>query len=195
MKKNKLFLCAFAALSVLAVSCSKDDDADTTAPAVTSTVTVKNLAADTGSTGHFTLFRLSDSTIVPLADSASGKWDIGFKTTSIIVNGGTSGPGTAAAQMVATGFSDLLTAPATGYKQDSTGGRAIGTWYDYNATTHIISPKAGNTIVVKTSNNKFAKITITSYYKNAPAAPDAYTDLARYYTFKYSIQQNGTTTF
>lgn len=194
MKKNKLFLCAFAALSVLAVSCSKDDEADTTAPAVTSTVTVRNLAADTGNTSHYVFFRLSDSTIVPLSDSASTKWDIGFRTTSIIVNGGVSGPGTAAAQTVATGFADLTTAPATGYLRDSAGGRAIAAWYDYNPTTHIVTPKAGNTIVVKTANNKYAKISILSYYKDAVAAPQLSTP-SRYYTFRYSIQQNGTANF
>lgn len=194
MKKNKLFLCAFAALSVLAVSCSKDDDADTTAPAVTSTVTVRNLAADTGNTSHYVFFRLSDSTIVPLSDSASTKWDIGFRTTSIIVNGGVSGPGTAAAQTVATGFADLTNAPATGYLRDSAGGRAIAAWYDYNPTTHIVTPKAGNTIVVKTANNKYAKISILSYYKDAVAAPQLSTP-SRYYTFRYSIQQNGTANF
>jgi hypothetical protein len=193
MKKNKLFVCAFAVVTMLAVSCSKDDESP--AGAVINTVTIKNLDADAAATGHFTFFRLSDSTIVPLADSASTKWDIGFNATSIIVNSGINGPGTATAQLVTGTYASLTAAPATGYLKDSAGGRAIGAWYIYNGATHIISPNTAKTIVVKTNSNKYAKIMVTSYYKNAPAAPDAFTDLARYYTFQYTIQQNGTTSF
>ena len=55
------------------------------------TTTVRDFPADTGKTGHYTFFPMSDSSIVPLADSATGKWDIGFNSTAIITNSGASG--------------------------------------------------------------------------------------------------------
>ena len=53
---------------------------------------------------------------------------------------------------------------------------------------------AGKVFVVKTHDGKYAKFEILSYYKDAPATPDA-TSVGRYYTFNYAYQANSTTTF
>ena len=55
----------------------------------------------------------------------------------------------------------------------------------------IVSPIAGRVIIVKTADGKFAKLEILSYYKNAPATPNAMTDMARYFTFRYVYQPDG----
>ena len=55
-------------------------------------VTVPDLDAR-GEDGHFTFYSLRDGAVVPAADSASAKWDLAFKSTTILVNGGASGPG------------------------------------------------------------------------------------------------------
>ncbi|MBL0295587.1 MAG: HmuY family protein [Saprospiraceae bacterium] len=131
------------------ISCDKtENNVDTS---TLRTVTIKDLAADPttgfdpnngmpiGDTKRFTFFRFSDSSIVANTDSATTTWDIGFRASTIIVNSGISGPGSAA----------------------------------------------------KCSDGKYAKIELLSYYKGSPVAPDAFKDQARYYTFRYVYQSNG----
>lgn len=160
-------------------------------------------------TNKFTLFSFKTGVIVPNADSATNKWDIGFRSTTIIVNSGTSGPGTTTAQVLSGTLDGLLEAPMDGYKSDNKNGttaaerNAIATgsgngWYTYVASTNLISPIAGKVIVVKTSEGRYAKVEILSYYQNAPANPSPEptgTDKDRYYTFRYVYQPNDTRSF
>lgn len=140
---------------------------------------------------HFQFFNLAKADTVSAADSASTAWDIAFRGTAILINGGTSGPGTDSAQIVLHPFDAITVAPAQGWKADAaskpvlTVGSDLG-WYTYNETTHIISPIAGRTILVKTSTGKYVKIKILSYYKDANSA-----NASRYYTFVYEYQADG----
>lgn len=146
-------------------------------------------------TNRFTLFRLRDSTIVANADSASTNWDLGFRGTTIIVNGGTSGPGQGAALIQDGIFDELKTAPTTGYAQDATPNYAIPAgsgrgWYVYNPQANLITPLAGKVFFLKTAEGRYAKLEILSYYRGAPAQPTA-TSPGRYYTFRYIYQPDG----
>lgn len=181
-------------LSILLTAC----DSGTSEPIAATTVT--NLAADVARTGHYTFYDLKTNQTVALADSNSTKWDIAFKNTSIIINSGVSGPGNVEAQVVSGVFAELLTAPETGYQKDLAAanlaikpGSGNG-WYNYNATAMTINPIPGKLIVLKTTDGKFAKIQIKSYYQNAPATPDI-NSVSRYYTFDYVYQPNGSRTF
>jgi HmuY protein len=177
------------------VSCSKDDDNTVTPPVVAvETKTVANIDADAANKGSFTLYSLVDNKVIPNSDSATTKWDIGFKATTIIINGGTSGPGKAEAQVITGVFSQLVTAPETGYTTDAAAKKAITGWYSYNMTTHVISPVTGAVIVLKTANGNYAKLEVTSYYKDAPATPDQ-NSISRYYNFRFAYQPDGTRKF
>jgi hypothetical protein len=196
-------------VAALFSACDKDDDSDTPTPLEAKTSTDINAnPADNG--GFSTYFNLTTGQVVPASDSNGTKWDIAFKTTTIKVNSGTSGPGEAAAQILSTGFDDLKEAPETGYKPDAdvfaipTGSN--NGWYVYTGAApsgpqHAILPVAGKTIVVKTANNKYAKIQIVSYYKGNPnTASDEFMNLAtrpadKYYTIRYMIQANGSRKF
>ena len=186
-------------ITLLTFSCKHKNDP---APANTSkAITVRNLAAnpETIGTGHYTFFSLKNNAIVPSTDSATTKWDIAFNATTIITNSGSSGPGTVGVQIYTGLFENLTDAPESGYTQDASAAHAIATgsgngWYNYNSTTHVISAIPGRVIVVKTNDNTYAKIEIISYYQNAPAAP-LNTDIARYYTFRYVYQEDGTQKF
>ena len=86
--------------------------------------------------------------------------------------------------------------------QDSTSGYAITTgsgngWYSYaGPPTHLITPIVGKILVIKTSEGRYAKVEILSYYENAPASPDAFVDASKYFTFNYVYQPNeGVTIF
>lgn len=208
---NKRLILAAVGFAVMGLaSCKKDDPAPVTIQAST----VSNLPADPPSGGYdpmsgqpigvtkkFTLFSFKTGAIVANADSATNKWDLGFNGTTIIVNNTTSGPGTASVQVVSGIFDELLTAPETGYKTDDRTvvptayaipkGSGNG-WYNYDGATNVISPIAGRIIVVKTSEGKYAKVEILSYYKDAPVSPSSST-ADRYYTFRY-VYQSGTGT-
>ncbi|MFB3389112.1 HmuY family protein [Flavobacterium sp. LAR06] len=207
MKTNFLKL-SILALVLFTASCSSDDNNDNTIPAV-ETKTVSNLyAPQTGGQGQpeggeFTKFSFSENKVV-----TDGKWDIAFRGTKIIVNGGakigiTDEPGrtgSAAVSIVSGTFASVTAFPAANtFAQDASTVYAFPTsgenaWYDYNSTTHIISAKAGKVFVVKTHDGKYAKLEILSYYKDAPATPEA-TSASRYFTFKFAYQANSTTTF
>ena len=206
MKTNFLKL-SLLALVLFITSCNNDDN---DAAPVVETKTVTNLyAPQTGGQGQpeggaFTKFSFSENAIV-----TTDKWDIAFRGTTIIVNGGakigiTDEPertGSGAVSIVSGIFASVTTFPATAtFAQDGASTYAFpisGTnaWYDYNSSTHIVSAKAGKVFVVKTHDGKYAKFEILSYYKDAPAVPDATTSASRYYTFNFAYQANSTTTF
>ena len=193
-------------------SCSSNDPA----PVALTAVTYKNLAADPPSGGYnptngapigvtkkFTFFSFKTGQLVVNADSATNKWDVGFNGTTLIINGGPQRSGNGGA-IVSTGiFTDLTTAPDTGYDQDSivtVNGTpkktyAIPTgsgkgWYSYDPTKNTITPIAGKFLVIKTGDGRYAKMEIISYYKDAPATITSSTP-DRYYTFRYVYQGDG----
>lgn len=203
---SNFFKLSILALVVLFSSCSDDDSNKTVA---LETKTVSNLSAQqTGGQGQpvggaFTKFSFSQNAVV-----TDNSWDIAFRGTTILVNGGsaigiTDEPartGVGAVSIVTGTLASVTAFPlSTTFKQDATATYAIPTgsgngWYSYDQTTNIISPIAGKVFVVKTHDGKYAKFEILSYYKDAPAAPDA-ASLARYFTFKFVYQANSTTTF
>lgn len=197
MKTNFLKL-SLLALVLFTASCSSDDNNDETIPAV-ETVKVSNLDA---SQTEYTKFSFSENKVV-----TTDNWDIAFNKTTIIVNGGTkkadiepARTGSGAVSIVSGTFASVTLYPAaTTFAQDGTAAYAIPTgsgngWYSYNSTTHIISPIAGKVFVVKTHDGKYAKFEVLSYYKDAPAAPEA-TSVSGIYTFNFAYQTNSTTTF
>jgi hypothetical protein len=213
--KSILSLIVLVGFASAFTGCTEDNEP---LPVVATTVT--NLAADpgtgfnpttgqpTGLTRKFTLFSFKTGEIILNTDSATNKWDLGFNGTTIIVNSATSGPGTSQAQVVSGIFDELAMAPTDGYKSDNdvapiagapNANLAIPTgsgqgWYTYDGANMVNKPTAGKIIVVKTSEGRFAKMEILSYYKDAPANP-TFNNTARYYTFRYVYQPNDTKTF
>ena len=187
-------------------SCS-DDDSNSTTTTTLETTTYSNLyAPQTGGQGQpvggaFTKFSFSQNAIV-----TDDSWDIAFRGTTIVVNGGsaigiTDEPtrtGVGAVSMVSNSLDGVTQVPeASTFAHDAANTYAIPTgsgngWYNYSSTTNIVSPIAGKIFVVKTHDGKYAKMEILSYYKDAPANPDA-SSLTRYFTFRFVYQPNGTT--
>lgn len=207
MKRN--FITLFLAVTALVfTSCSNDDDNNNqnTGPVTVETQTFTNLFANqTGgqgeaSGGSYTKFSFSQNAVVTGDD-----WDVAFRGTTILVNGGaamaTDEPARTGQGAVATLsgvlFNEVSAIPTTGFTQDSATGYAIPTgsgngWYSYNSETHIITAVAGKVFVVKTHDGKYAKMEILSYYKDAPSNPTIETE-TRYYTFNFAYQPEGTT--
>lgn len=179
----------------------------------------------TTATGRYTLYSLRENRIVLSSDnavrtdSATTSWDLGFRGTTIIVNGGMSGPGQGAAAVVVGLFDSFTSAPdSVALRVDGAATsvcpgvqtpsgpapgalRAICTgsdngWYNYNQPQNLISPLPGRTILVRTADGRgFAKVQIQSYYLGAPAVPvtsgTASDTPDRRYTFRYVVNPAG----
>ena len=145
-----------------------------------------------------------------LQTESETEWDVAFRGTSIIVNGGTSLGTTdepertgdagvyifdgTMAEMVAVETSLIIQDSSSGYAIQSGSGNG---WYTYaGPPTYLINPTPGKILVFRTRDGKYAKMEILSYYLGAPENPDAFSDPSRYYTFNYVYQPNeGVTDF
>jgi hypothetical protein len=205
MKTLKLLFLSFLIISLS--SCSDDDEPllDVVSNKVTNFHAPQAGGMGQPITGEFAKFSFATG----VQSSSSTEWDIGFRGTTIIVNGGAA-TGTAdeptrngqGGAYVASGtMASVLDVDTTKFKQDASSALAITTgsgngWYTYNGQSHVISPTPGKILVFKTHDGLYAKIEILSYYKDSPASPNAFTDPSRYYTFNYIYQPNkGQTSF
>jgi len=207
MKNFKFLTLAFLCIGFF--SCSNDDDATPELLPVNSETVLNLHAPQNGGQGQpvsgaFTKFNFATGEIT----TSETDWDIAFRGTSIIVNGGTSlgttdepertGNGAA---YIADGTMNSVTEVTIGnFIQDSETRYAIASgsgngWYTYaGPPTHLIQPTPGKILVIKTHDERYAKVEILSYYKDAPANPDAFADETPYFTFNYVYQPNSNIT-
>jgi len=190
-------------------------------PPLTESITVRDLPADTiiGLTpgtpptggipfgaGKFTFYSLENNTVVPSTDSASNKWDLAFRGTTILTNGGSSGPALGGAFVWNGLFDQLLSIPADStFASDNAPNYSIPTgsgrgWYTYSQAEQLVRPIPGKVMVVRTALGKYAKVEILNYYKGgltpAVTEPDSVKyKLQRYYTFRYRLQKDGSKNF
>lgn len=164
------------------------------------TYTVADLDAR-GSDGHFTFFSLRENQLVPASDSASTDWDLAFRSTTILINGGASGPGTGGAVVLNdTSFAAVTEAPAAeafvvdaGTEKTETaipGGAGNG-WYAYDFVSGVVSPRPA-VLAIRTADGRYAKVEIESYYRGAPSTEEINPEEGfRYYTFRVAFQPDG----
>ena len=121
--RQTMMYCGVLMATLLELACSKSNDVaqidktnDGSFKVYTegNITTVQNLSADTilgisasgqpyGS-GRFTFFSLANKSLVLSTDSASTKWDLALRGTTLLVNGGTSGPGSGGAYVFTGAF-------------------------------------------------------------------------------------------
>lgn len=157
-------------------------------------VNARDIPADPDRKDAFTYYSLRDSAIVSPADSNSTKWDLAFKSTTVLTNSGSSGPGQGGAiALTVTDYDTLSTAPESGYVQDQAGLPAIGrAWYTYTGPpNHHILMNPGVVLVIRTADGRYAKLKFTSYYKGGEAVPSTGAQ-SRFYNFTYTFQPDGT---
>jgi hypothetical protein len=209
--KQTLILAAIVTIGLM--SCDKNEDNPTPQPLQAQTV--NDLMADTiiglapsgqpvGS-GKYTFYSLETNSVVANTDSATNKWDLGFRGTTIITNSGNSGPASGGAFVFVGTFDELKTVPTDSvFRIDNApSAYAIKTgsgngWYTYNPTSNLVTPTPGRILVIRTASGKYAKVEVLNYYKGGvtpdPSASDE-TKLKeqRYYKFRYMYQSDGTT--
>jgi hypothetical protein len=219
--KRQIFAGLSAFIMIGLIACSKNDTDtpidktnDGTFKVFTEgkVTTVQNLTADTiigiagngqpFGTGKYTLFSLVNKQLVPNSDSATTKWDVGFRGTTIIINGGNSGPGNGGAFVLNGTYDGLTSIPVDSvFRTDNAPTYAITTgsgkgWYNYNAPTNLVSPIPGRVLVIRTANGKYAKMEILNYYKggvtpDATASDQDKVSKQRYYNYRFEYQPDG----
>ena len=199
--KTKLVL-SMLTLAVVFTACKKESPApvDTV---ITATITELDAQAATfipnpppappTITGDYTKFSFAEGTVVEGDD-----WDIAFRSTSIIFNGGAgsnssqpSRTGNAAVYIIDGTMEDIRLVDESLFLQDEATSTAIIDdmgiqqmgWCVYDFTTNMISPIAGKILVVRTRDNKYAKIEILNFYDAT------FTNVyGGFYTFNYVYQ-------
>jgi hypothetical protein len=212
---RRLSIIAGLAVSLFVIqSCEKKDTGETTVTIKQSTV--RDLPADTivalvngqpVGVGKFTFYSFESNAIVPSSDSASTKWDLGFRGSTIIINGGNSGPGQGGAFVFTGTFDELKKVPADSTFRIDNAPAAyaipLGSnrgWYVYSPQTTLLTPIPGRVLVIKTAKGKYAIVEILNYYKGGvtpavSASDDIKLKTQRFYTFRYAYQSDGSMNF
>jgi len=183
-------------------SCSSDSDENNeNIPITTETVINKNITnlfagGPIGEDSPTIYFNLETGLEVPASEANTKNWDISFKRIEIRLNGGISGPGNAAAVVITDqSYDGIETAPEDGYIKDGEGPNdvsgldlpnklAFTNWFDYSNEQHSVLPK-DQVYVIRTANNKYAKLEILSYYSESSPP------ISASYSFKYTLQPGG----
>lgn len=225
MKQTLRSTAIIASAIIMFASCKKDDTTVTIDKTNDGTfkvftegkiTTVQNLMADTiiglapsgqpYGANKFTFFSIERNELVPSTDSATTKWDVAFRGTTILTNAGTSGPGAGGA-FVQIGTFDALTAvsPDSTFRTDAAPVYAITTgsgkgWYNYDGANNLVTPLPGRVLVIRTASGRYAKLEIVNYYKKGVTPSASATDeeklhSQRYYGFRYTFQADGTKNF
>jgi hypothetical protein len=212
--KTQISLIATMLAAVFIIACKKEKVSN---PTPLQAKMINDLPADTiigispigqpyGS-GKFTLYSFETDQIILNSDSATAKWDIGFRGATIITNSGTGGPANGGAFIWIGNFTDLKEIPADSiFRTDNApaayaipAGSGNG-WYNYNGGTQLLTPIPGRVLVFRTANSRYVKVEILNYYKGGitpdPSSSDAEKiSKQRYYTFRYIYQPDGSKKF
>jgi hypothetical protein len=148
------------------------------------------------SASSFVFFSFKNGTVVPNTDSATKNWDFGLRFTTFILNSGAYGTGNAGAILQNTLYNSVTVAPQSGYAFDTTTTqKAIkdGTWYNYNPVTRSFAPKAGQTFIFRTADNKYVKMELLATDYEVPFSGPTPSKLI--YRFRYTYQPSGSLNF
>ncbi|MEC8025627.1 MAG: HmuY family protein, partial [Myxococcota bacterium] len=170
MKTNKVWIFFIVAMLSL-LGCEETIDGVTGSTEVDSS-TVQNedgsysVTVDATSKTEWTYYSFKLPGVVAEGDD----WDLAFQRSFIKANGGASGDGPVIVTHIDENFAEVTKAPDEGYRYASTDedGEPVyafdadGNWYDYDISTHILTPK-NRTYVVRTATG-FYKMAVLDYY-------------------------------
>ena len=72
-------------------------------------------------------------------------------------------------------------------------GSGLG-WYNYDPSTHSITPIPGRVLLIRTADGRFAKMSMVNYYKGLPEVP-SFDSESRFITFDFVFQPDGSRSF
>lgn len=112
------------------------------------------IAVDASASDADAYVDLHAGTVVAISDASTDtRWDLALRRTRVATSSGTSGPGAGGAvDLAVADFAAVASVPDEGYAVDTTlpdpapggtpysGNAVLGAWYDYDPTTHAVSP-------------------------------------------------------
>jgi hypothetical protein len=136
---------------------------------------IVELDVDASSADAWVHLSLRDGAIVEVTDAASdARWDVAISRTRWRTNGGTSGAGQGGAAETPHETIDALIEVPAAWTADAmimdgppgspmfSGSPALAGWYNYDPTTHTVSPRA-IVFAVRTADGHFAKLRVLAY--------------------------------
>lgn len=139
----------------------------------------------------FVYFDFSNSSVVEVMDPASLEWDLAFRRTTILTNGGATNPAGlgGAASLGTVDFETLSDVPeGTEFQADQIARRkakpenpSFHQWYEYDFLNHRLTPTKA-VYIIRTADGKYVKLQFLDYY--CGATPGCF-------TFRYVYQGNG----
>ncbi|MFZ9871289.1 MAG: HmuY family protein [Candidatus Kapaibacteriota bacterium] len=194
----------FLMVGLLIVSCGSGG---VTNPDESAAKTVSNVRAD--SSVGWVYYSLDGDSVVPSAQADTDHWDVRMaylkccgqtQQVDVLLNSGTSGPGSTRGAMVSSRFENLRVIPVgIQLRSDDTARSArivppnvIGSsvMFVYDIQTHTLRPSPDRCLVIQTSRGNMYKFQFMSIYQDAVSAPTLDTPLG-FYHFRYQRATNG----
>ena len=184
---------------IISFSCSKEDNLSVVWVSQYNLFAPDSIILNNITTKKYIKYSLSEEDTV-----SHDKWDIAFKGSKIIINGGFK---TSNDEPERTGIGGVYIMKGKSFasikevedenlfKQDQENSLAIknengkGWWYLKDLLSNILYPIKNNVLIIKTHNGRYAKMKIDSYYKDSPEEPNLRSQ-SNYYSFVYWYQPN-----
>ena len=122
------------------------------------------------SENNWVYFDFSRGEVVDIHDKTSLEWDLAFRRSKVISNGGATNKFGKAGliNLGSLNFDQVVDVPTKDYTPDmptktETENPILLKWYSYNYLTHKLSAKA-NTYAMKTADSKYAKVKFLDFY-------------------------------
>ena len=119
---------------------------------------------------NWVYFDFSRGGVVEIHDKTSLEWDLAFRRSKVISNGGATNKFGKAGliNLGSPNFDQVVDVPVNNYTPDmstktETENPILLKWYSYNYLTHKLSAKA-NTYAMKTADSKYAKVKFLDFY-------------------------------
>jgi hypothetical protein len=181
MARFPLFsLFVFGCSGTSEVSDTPSDNVDTAMPVSdageTDAVDTPDLVGTCNSTHTTTtsVFNTADAMVyydldaAAVTDENDAGWDFRVSTWVIETNGGVTGSG--GVELVSIpgayeSFDERCQAPSLGFAADESAGEGFSTWYNYNMSTHIVTPN-DRMFYIRTTDGAYHRLRIDGYYED-----------------------------
>ncbi len=136
----------------------------------TNLLETKLTVINASSENNWVYFDFSRGKVVNIHDKTSLEWDLAFRRSKVISNGGATNK-IGKAGLINLGklnFDQVADVPLDNYTSDTatkteTENSILLKWYSYNYITHKLSAKA-NTYAMKTADHKYVKVKFLDFY-------------------------------
>ncbi|MCB9602566.1 MAG: HmuY family protein [Sandaracinus sp.] len=133
------------------------------------------VTVDASSREAWVYVRLDGSVVEVTDEASSSEWDLALRRTAIRTNGGVSGPGFGGAREDDRAWATIESTTTVGFAEDTMlpiagppgsgeepGNEALGAWYDYDPTTHAVSPREA-VFAIRGAAGDYAKLRVLAW--------------------------------